>query len=87
MYINAPDSENYDITSHFEDSIQFIDHARKFTNVYVHCHAGVSRSAAVVCAYLMKKYGWNLQQTLEFVIAKRVVVKPNPGFMEKLQLY
>jgi protein-tyrosine phosphatase len=32
---------------------------RKFTNVFVHCYAGVSRSVAIVCAYIMWKFKWN----------------------------
>lgn len=32
---------------------------RKYTNVLVHCYAGVSRSVAIVCAYIMWKLNWN----------------------------
>lgn len=51
----------------------------------VHCYAGVSRSSAITIAYLMYKYRWSLQKTLRFVIHKRVVAKPNDGFMKQLQ--
>ena len=50
---------------------------RKFTNVYVHCYAGVSRSSAVVCAYLMWKYRWGIGKCLAFVRVKRIVAQPN----------
>jgi len=29
-------------------------------NVFVHCYAGVSRSAAIVCAYLMQEFSYNM---------------------------
>jgi len=58
---------------------------RKFTNVYVHCYAGVSRSSAIIASYLMWKYRWNLNQTLAFLVHKRIVVKPNDGFMQQLK--
>ncbi len=58
---------------------------RKFTNVFVHCYAGVSRSSAVISAYLMFKYRWPLSKTLSFVQFKRIVAKPNDGFMQQLK--
>jgi protein-tyrosine phosphatase len=53
----------------------------------VHCYAGVSRSSTVVIAYIMKYWKWNLKNTIDFVQAKRVVAKPNEGFMEQLKKY
>jgi len=38
----------------FEEAYNFIKEGKI---VFVHCHAGVSRSASIVIAYLMKKYG------------------------------
>lgn len=42
---------------------------------------GVSRSAACVIMYLMKKFKLNYDNALEFVKSKRVVVDPNEGFV------
>jgi len=53
--------------------------------VLVHCYAGVSRSSAIICSYLMWKYRWNLNKTLAFVVFKRIVAKPNDGFMKQLR--
>lgn len=47
----------------------------------MHCYAGVSRSVTIIVAYLMKYWGWGLKVALAFVQAKRVVAKPNDGFM------
>ena len=58
--ISAFDTLDYPINIHFEETFQFIEEMRqKNKNVLVHCHAGISRSVAIVCAYLMKKKSWN----------------------------
>jgi predicted protein tyrosine phosphatase len=51
----------------------------------VHCYAGVSRSSAIVCSYLMWKFRWTLKKALTFLTFKRIVAKPNDGFMRQLQ--
>lgn len=42
--------------------------------VLVHCHAGQSRSAAVVCKYFMKEEGASLGQAMKRITSKRKVV-------------
>src|SRR6266853_5444293 len=46
----------------------------KHSPVLVHCHAGQSRSAAVVCKFFMKEEGANLQEAMKRITAKRKVV-------------
>ncbi len=41
--------------------------------VLVHCHAGQSRSAAVVCKYFMQEEGNTLAQAMKRITAKRKV--------------
>ena len=53
-------------------------------NVLVHCTMGVSRSAAIVTAYLMKCRGWRLPEALECVRDARQGVRPNYGFLQQL---
>lgn len=42
-------------------------------NVLVHCVAGVQRSASIVAMYLMKYYGFNLEDSVKFIRSRRPV--------------
>ena len=50
----------------------------------MHCMAGVSRSATLVIAYIMKKYKMSLDEAKKLVEAKRPFINPNPGFIKQL---
>lgn len=52
--------------------------------VLVHCLAGVSRSASIVVAYLMKTEGLTSARALAEVQAVRCVANPNTGFRKQL---
>lgn len=55
--------------------------------VLVHCVQGVSRSASVVCAYLMWRYGWSVKESVGYVKRKRQIAEPSCGFLEQLREY
>lgn len=42
--------------------------------VYIHCNAGVGRSTAAVCGFLMYIMGWSLRKVQYFVASKRAAV-------------
>jgi hypothetical protein len=68
------------------EQVQFVDKERRAGHpVYVHCWAGISRSAMVTTAYLMQENHWTRDEALKFVRSKRSVVSPNSAFMELLQ--
>ena len=78
--IELNDSPETNIIQYFKDSIKFIEESDK---VFVHCFAGVSRSAALVIAYFMWKNQKPFKETLEFVNEHRFV-GPNIGFRKQL---
>ncbi|XP_078589706.1 laforin-like [Branchiostoma floridae x Branchiostoma japonicum] len=42
-------------------------------NVYVHCNAGIGRSVAVVCGYLMYVLGWSFRKMQYYLCSRRPV--------------
>jgi protein-tyrosine phosphatase len=60
------------------------EHRTAGRTVYVHCFAGVSRSAMVVAAYLMWERGLTRDEALRFLREKRPEVRPNPAFLDRL---
>jgi len=85
--ISIDDEENVDISSHFEDSYYFIEDALLKGKILIHCAAGVSRSATLTIAYLMRKNKWDLKFTIDFVRDKRKCINPNDGFIKQLKLF
>ncbi|CAG0920074.1 unnamed protein product [Notodromas monacha] len=66
----------------------FIDGAReKGGCCLVHCNAGVSRSAAVVIAYLMKSEGMTYRSAHDYLKSLRPCIRPNDGFIRQLLEY
>ena len=78
--IKISDFPESNIMQYFKDSIKFIDESEK---VFVHCFAGVSRSATLVIAYFMWKDKKSFKESLEF-IQKHRIVTPNAGFRKQL---
>ncbi|XP_071560350.1 dual specificity protein phosphatase MPK-4 isoform X1 [Temnothorax nylanderi] len=87
-YIQMTDMPREDLLTHFEDSYEFIDRALDSDGrILVHCYFGVSRSATLVIAYIMKKRKLSFVDALQVVKSKRRFVAPNPGFEAQLRLY
>ena len=75
---------------HFEKAAKFIDDAlindnkEKKNRVFIHCMAGVSRSASVVISYLMKSRNYTLCDGYIHVKKCRSRIMPNQGFLKRL---
>jgi dual specificity phosphatase 12 len=75
------------------EACRFIDDALKPQNnqkeprVLVHCLQGISRSGAVVVAYLMKSLGLEFRDALKLARKHRPVITINSGFEEQLRLW
>ncbi|EMD49509.1 leucine rich repeat and phosphatase domain containing protein [Entamoeba histolytica KU27] len=86
--INIDDSVKEDISIYFEECFQFIEQARNSGGaVLVHCAAGISRSASIVIAYLMKKNQWTYEYSYKYVLERRPIICPNSSFMKQLKEY
>jgi dual specificity MAP kinase phosphatase len=75
-YIPAVDADSFNLALYFEEAADFIEAARAQGHVLVHCMAGVSRSATLVLAYLVRKQGLSLPEAYSRVKARRPIVPP-----------
>ena len=88
LFIRVDDDPRDDLLKHFKSTNKFIEAALiSGGSIFVHCAMGVSRSATVVCAFLMHKYRISLQDALQRLREGRRYCQPNPGFMEQLGVY
>lgn len=83
--IAIDDNERENISSHFDDAIKFIDDVKSRNGkILVHCRAGISRSATICIAYLMRKYEYTLDQAYEYTKKRRAAISPNFNFLGQL---
>ena len=89
------------LTSWFEKAIKFIDDCiNNDGRILIHCYHGVSRSATILAAYLLKcGIDDNNKETqeisefscvdsvLSFMKSKRPIICPNEGFTLQLKLW
>ena len=76
----------------FKEYIKIIPKLKKFIrkneNILIHCRAGMQRSASVIAAYLINKYGYSVQDSINFIQSKRnVAFRPGPNFNIALIMY
>ena len=81
--IEISDTPETNIIKYFKDAIKFIDESDK---VFVHCFAGVSRSATLVIAYFMWKDKKPYKEVFDFVNKNRSI-GPNMGFRKQLLIF
>jgi len=80
------DAPEQDIMPSIKPSLEFIDTAlNNGENILIHCHKGISRSATLVTAYIMRNKKKTLDEALSLVRSKRKIAIPSLGF--EVQLY
>uniref|UniRef100_UPI00398F5561 dual specificity protein phosphatase 10-like n=1 Tax=Pristiophorus japonicus TaxID=55135 RepID=UPI00398F5561 len=81
----ATDNSKQNLRQYFEEAFEFIEEAHQSgKGVLVHCQAGVSRSATLVIAYLMKHTLMTMTDAYKYVKGKRLIISPNLNFMGQL---
>uniref|UniRef100_A0A8C4X051 Dual specificity protein phosphatase n=1 Tax=Eptatretus burgeri TaxID=7764 RepID=A0A8C4X051_EPTBU len=86
--IPVEDNQKADIGAWFLEAIDFIDSVRQSGGrVFVHCHAGISRSATICLAYLMKTQSLRLDEAFDYIRERRSVISPNFNFLGQLQSF
>lgn len=87
------DDEEEDLAVHLQTCFDFINQAKLASTkkharvVLVHSYFGLSRSSAVVLAYLMEENQWTLRQAYEYLKERHPAIKPNDGFVVQLLRY
>lgn len=91
VWLQVPVSDNpfAELVEHLPRAVAFIAGALldPRARVLVHCVQGVSRSASVVAAFLIKECGQSPAQAVQFVKARRPGSEPNSGFVTQLGEY
>ncbi|KAI7980499.1 Dual specificity protein phosphatase 12 [Camellia lanceoleosa] len=87
MAVPLRDTENENLLDYLDVCLDFIDKSRIEGSVLVHCFAGVSRSAAIITAYLMRTELLSKEDALESLQKSCEFVCPNDGFLEQLKMF
>ena len=85
------DKEDENISRFFQKAYEFIEEAMNENQmgannaILVHCALGVSRSVTIVVMFLMRTFGLNMQESLDFIKLHRNRADPNSGFIKQLE--
>ncbi|CAG5115790.1 unnamed protein product, partial [Candidula unifasciata] len=88
LVLDIADSPTENIIQHFKETKKFIDRClAQGGKVLVHGNGGLSRSAAVVIAYVMETYSLSYREAVASVRNKRFCISLNDGFLNQLAEY
>ncbi|CEL93714.1 unnamed protein product [Vitrella brassicaformis CCMP3155] len=92
LFHEVPILDDYesDLIAHLDEACEFIEgvmDGEPTADVLIHCHQGISRSAAVCIAYLMKASKMSFDDALSWVEDAHPPTCPNLNFRKQLRLY
>uniref|UniRef100_A0A0D6R7I8 Tyrosine-protein phosphatase domain-containing protein n=1 Tax=Araucaria cunninghamii TaxID=56994 RepID=A0A0D6R7I8_ARACU len=88
MKVSLNDHVTENLLNRLEACLDFIHGARqRGGTVLVHCMAGVSRSASVIVAYLMRTENLSFQDALSSLRKESPTASPNKGFIDQLVMF
>jgi protein-tyrosine phosphatase len=85
--IDSPTVDILDWYPAFEDAMHRFLREPGTGTVFVHCHAGINRSASLALAYVCKNFGQDLESTLRSVITQRPIMFANRVFMNQVKTF
>lgn len=89
--VNVEDNNEEDITPFFSQVFEFLtsteDGDLKDKRVLIHCRVGVSRSATLLIALLMRQYAMTLREAFDLVKSRRPKIQPTDYFTDALIKY
>lgn len=83
--LDLPDTKLEQFTDKANNIINEVRHRIPSGRVLIHCNAGVSRSATICIAYLIKEENMSFEQAMAHVKSNRECIRPNDGFMKQLK--
>ena len=88
-FVYLLDVPEADLLSALDDCLPYLWYAEQHQRgrVLIHCQAGISRSASVVIAYLVHRFGWTVREAWERCGEARPYINPNEGFVNQLDLF
>lgn len=85
--IHVRDVISENLFPYFDECCNYIEKCiKEGGKILVHCSYGVSRSATIVIAYLIKK-GMTYEEAYNYVKERRSIIEPNEGFKQQLKKY
>eukprot|EP00668_Euglena_longa_P043523 GGOE01057944.1.p2 GENE.GGOE01057944.1~~GGOE01057944.1.p2 ORF type:complete len:149 (-),score=25.88 GGOE01057944.1:524-970(-) len=86
LKLDLEDNADTPIGEYFQQTYMFIEEARAQSHkVLVHCRRGISRSATIVIAYVMRHNQKTFDEAFDYVKRKRDIINPNLGFVLALE--
>ncbi|KAH7319865.1 protein-tyrosine phosphatase-like protein [Stachybotrys elegans] len=91
LHLDIEDNPYEDLLMSLDGLCAWLDNALKASRgrsgVLVHCIQGISRSGAVVIAYMMRAHNIGFYDALHMAQRSRSVIHPNSGFSDQLRLW
>ncbi|CAJ0948930.1 unnamed protein product, partial [Mesorhabditis belari] len=87
-HIALDDEPMENILTRLEELLSILEEAISSNrSILVHCEAGISRSAAVCCAYVMRRNSCSTKEALNHVRSSHWQCHPNEGFIKQLEIF
>lgn len=82
-------ADNQILSDNIEKIVETVNNYRiDRKNVFIHCYAGMQRSATVIAVYLMKYYNYRPEHAIFYIRHKRrVAFNPRPTFSRFINNY